>query len=33
MRTVSFSDSKVRHLLNNEFINTFTNTTGDPTSG
>jgi hypothetical protein len=33
MRTVSFSDSKVRHLLNKDFVNTFTNTTGDPTAG
>lgn len=33
MRTVSFSDSKVRTLLNKEFINTYTNTTGDPTAG
>lgn len=33
MRTVSFSDRNVRNLLNKNFINTFTNTTGDPTAG
>lgn len=33
MRTVSFSDSKVRDLLNKDFVNTFSNTTGDPTAG
>lgn len=33
MRTVSFSDSKVRNILNKDFVNTFTNTTGDPTAG
>ena len=33
MRTVSFSDSKVRNLFNNRFVNTFTNTQGDPTAG
>lgn len=33
MRTVSFSDQKVRSLLNKDFVNTFTNTTGDPTAG
>ena len=33
MRTVSFSDRKVRSLLNQDFVNTFTNTTGDPTAG
>lgn len=33
MRTVSFSNKTVRHLLNQEFVNTFSNTTGDPTAG
>ena len=33
MRTVSFSNQSVRSLLNQEFVNTFTNTTGDPTAG
>lgn len=33
MRTVSFSNKSVRNLLNQEFVNTFTNTTGDPTAG
>jgi hypothetical protein len=33
MRTVSFSNSHVRRLLNNDFVNTFTNTQGDPTAG
>ncbi len=33
MRTVSFSNKSVRKLLNNEFVNTFSNTTGDPTAG
>lgn len=33
MRTVSFSDPKVRRLLSNNFVNTFTNTYGDSTSG
>lgn len=33
MRTVSFSDRKVCSLLNQDFVNTFTNTTGDPTAG
>lgn len=33
MRTVSFSGKNVRSSLNNEFVNTFTNTTGDPTAG
>ena len=33
MRTVSFSNDKVRDLLNGEFVNTFSNTTGDPTAG
>jgi hypothetical protein len=33
MRTVSFSNKSVRRLLNQEFVNTYTNTTGDPTAG
>lgn len=33
MRTVSFSNKAVRSLLNKDFINTFTNTTGDPSAG
>ena len=33
MRTVSFSSPDVRNLLNNQFINVFTDTTGDPTAG
>lgn len=33
MRTVSFSNRKVQNLLNNNFVNTFSNTTGDPTAG
>ena len=33
MRTVSFSQADVRDLLNSQFVNTFTNTTGDPTAG
>lgn len=33
MRTVSFSDNKVRSLLNRQFVNTYTNTHGDPTAG
>ncbi len=33
MRTVSFSDRKVQNLLNNHFVNMFTNTAGDPTAG
>ena len=33
MRTVSFSNRKVQRTLNNEFVNTFTNTEGDPTAG
>jgi hypothetical protein len=33
MRTVSFSNRQVQNLLNENFINTFTNTTGDPTAG
>ena len=33
MRTVSFSEPAVRNLLNRNFVNTFTNTKGDPTSG
>ncbi len=33
MRTVSFSNREVRSLLNDYFVNTFTNTEGDPTAG
>ncbi len=33
MRTVSFSNRNVQKLLNNDFVNTFTNTEGDPTAG
>ena len=33
MRTVTFSNRKVQDLLNNNFVNTFSNTTGDPTAG
>lgn len=33
MRTVSFSNKSVRKMLNNEFVNTYTNTTGDPSAG
>lgn len=33
MRTVSFSNRQVQNLLNKNFVNTFTNTTGDPTAG
>lgn len=33
MRTVSFSNQSVRRTLNNEFVNTYTNTTGDPSAG
>ncbi|MEN8681060.1 MAG: hypothetical protein ABF391_13525 [Akkermansiaceae bacterium] len=33
MRTVSFSNNDVRRLLKKDFVNTFSNTTGDPTAG
>ncbi len=33
MRTVSFSQPQTRRFLNQNFINTFNDTTGDPTSG
>ena len=33
MRTVSFSDKKVQKVFNTKFVNTFTNTVGDPTAG
>jgi len=33
MRTVSFSDPNLQNLLNSRFVNTYTNTKGDPTSG
>ena len=33
MRTVSFSDPEVQDALNNDFISTYTNTTGDPSAG
>lgn len=33
MRTVSFSDPDVRNLLNQNFVNTYSDTTGDPTAG
>lgn len=33
MRTVSFSQPQTRRFLNQNFVNTFDNTTGDPTSG
>ena len=33
MRTVSFCEPVVRNILNRNFVNTFTNTTGDPTAG
>ncbi len=33
MRTVTFSQRKLQGFLNNNFVNTFTNTTGDATSG
>ncbi len=33
MRTVTFSEPKVQNLLNRNFVNTFTNTQGDPTAG
>ena len=33
MRTVTFSHPKVNGLLNQEFVNTFTNLEGDPTAG
>lgn len=33
MRTVSFSSPEVRNILNRQFINVFTDTTGDPSAG
>lgn len=33
MRTVSFSEPRVQNLLNQNFVNTFSNTRGDPTAG
>ena len=33
MRTVSFSNPELQRTLNNHFVNTFTNTHGDPTAG
>lgn len=33
MRTVSFSDKNVQKVFNTKFVNTFTNTVGDPTAG
>ncbi|MEM7453826.1 MAG: hypothetical protein AAF456_05650 [Planctomycetota bacterium] len=33
MRTVSFSNPQVQNALNNDFVATYTNTTGDPTAG
>lgn len=33
MRTVTFSDDRVRRVLNNEFVCCYADTTGDPTSG
>ena len=33
MRTVSFSQPKASDTLNNHFVNTFSNTYGDPTAG
>ena len=33
MRTVTFSHPQVANLLNQEFVNTFTNLEGDPTAG
>lgn len=33
MRTVTFSQRKLQVFLNSNFVNTFTNTTGDATSG
>lgn len=33
MRTVSFSDPRVQNVFNQQFVNTFTNTYGDPTAG
>lgn len=33
MRTVSFSDPKVRSVLSQNFLSTFTNTQGDPSAG
>jgi len=33
MRTVSFSNQEIQNVLNDNFVNTFINTKGDPTSG
>ena len=33
MRTVTFSEPSVQNLLNQNFVNTFSNTRGDPTAG
>lgn len=33
MRTVSFSNRRLQNELNKHFVNTYTNTTGDPTAG
>ncbi len=33
MRTVSFSDRRVQKLLNDEFVCTYSDTTGDPSAG
>jgi len=33
MRTVTFSNQKIQDALNDNFVNTFINTTGDPTAG
>lgn len=33
MRTVTFSEPNVQNILNQNFVNTFTNTNGDPTAG
>ena len=33
MRTVSFSEPSVQNLLNRNFVNTFSNTRGNPTAG
>jgi len=33
MRTVTFSDRNLQNMLNQNFVNTFNNTEGDPTAG
>lgn len=33
MRTVTFSDPRIQQLFNQQFVNTHTNTEGDPTAG